>query len=72
MTSRRATHAGSWYTSHGQELSRELDNWLQKAGPIENPARAIIGPHAGYRYVCIKFAQKFLKSLHFQKISHNF
>ena len=56
MTSRRATHAGSWYTSHGQELSRELDNWLQKAGPIENPARAIIGPHAGYRY-----AHRFLK-----------
>ena len=51
MATRRATHAGSWYTSNGHNLNRELDNWLQRAGPIENkPARAIIGPHAGYRY----------------------
>ena len=50
MTSRRATHAGSWYTNHGQELSRELKNWLVRAGPCDNPARAIIAPHAGYRY----------------------
>ena len=50
MTSRRATHAGSWYTNHGQELSRELENWLVRAGPCDNPARAIIAPHAGYRY----------------------
>ena len=51
MATRRATHAGSWYTSNGQNLNRELENWLQRAGPIENkPARAIIGPHAGYRY----------------------
>jgi AmmeMemoRadiSam system protein B len=50
MVVRRATHAGSWYTSNGHELSRELDHWLQKAGPVEKPARAIIGPHAGYRY----------------------
>jgi len=50
MVVRRATHSGSWYTSNGQELSRELDHWLQKAGPVEKPARAIIGPHAGYRY----------------------
>lgn len=50
MTNRRATHAGSWYTNHGQELSRELETWLQRAGPVERPARAIISPHAGYRY----------------------
>lgn len=50
MVVRRATHAGSWYTSNGNELSRELGNWLQRAGPCEQPARAIIGPHAGYRY----------------------
>jgi predicted class III extradiol MEMO1 family dioxygenase len=43
MVVRRATHSGSWYTSNGQELSRELDHWLQKAGPVEKPARAIIG-----------------------------
>ena len=50
MATRRATHAGSWYTSNGNTLNAELENWLQRAGPIEKPARAIIGPHAGYRY----------------------
>ena len=45
MVVRRATHAGSWYTSNGHELSRELDHWLQKAGPVEKPARAIIGKY---------------------------
>ena len=43
MVVRRATHSGSWYTSNGHELSRELDHWLQKAGPLEKPVRAIIG-----------------------------
>ena len=43
MVVRRATHSGSWYTSNGHELSRELDHWLQKAGPMEKPVRAIIG-----------------------------
>ena len=47
MTNRRATHSGSWYTNHGQELNRELETWLQRAGPVERPARAIISPHAG-------------------------
>jgi AmmeMemoRadiSam system protein B len=50
MATRKATHSGSWYTSNGQELSRELDSWITRAGPVEKPARAIIGPHAGYRY----------------------
>ena len=31
MTTRRATHAGSWYTSNGKSLSKELDGWLQAA-----------------------------------------
>ncbi len=50
MATRRATHAGSWYTDRGRELDGELEDWLKKAGPIEKPARAIIGPHAGYKY----------------------
>ncbi|KAJ4374323.1 hypothetical protein N0V83_003064 [Neocucurbitaria cava] len=28
MVTRKATHAGSWYTDHGQLLSQQLDNWL--------------------------------------------
>ena len=89
MTTRRATHAGSWYTSNGKSLSKELDGWLQAAsakvsldclvaiwstvgisssncrklywiyvlnyilyqtGGGNPAARAIIGPHAGYKY----------------------
>lgn len=47
---RRATHAGSWYTNDGRELSSQLDEWLSKAQPSYSPARAIIAPHAGYVY----------------------
>ncbi|EGD72713.1 MEMO1 protein [Salpingoeca rosetta] len=48
---RRATHAGSWYTDDGKELSGQLDAWLGKVGEAIMPgARAIIAPHAGYSY----------------------
>ena len=53
MSTRRATHAGSWYLSDPRALGRELDDWLKNAAiqDGEGPhARAIIGPHAGYRY----------------------
>lgn len=54
MNTRRATHAGSWYQSDGKALGKELEEWLKsasaKAGNGNPAARAIIGPHAGYRY----------------------
>lgn len=50
MTERRATHADSWYTADARNLARELDGWLSKASRLPRPARAIICPHAGYRY----------------------
>jgi predicted class III extradiol MEMO1 family dioxygenase len=28
MTTRPATHAGSWYTEDPQQLSQQLDEWL--------------------------------------------
>jgi predicted class III extradiol MEMO1 family dioxygenase len=28
MSSRKASHAGSWYTDDGKELSSQLDGWL--------------------------------------------
>ncbi len=28
MVTRRATHAGSWYTDKGPALSQQLDGWL--------------------------------------------
>lgn len=50
-TSRLATHAGSWYTEKSNELRNQLDGWLQLVGDATHtPARAIIAPHAGYRY----------------------
>jgi predicted class III extradiol MEMO1 family dioxygenase len=36
MSLRRATHAGSWYTSDGRQLRAELDNWLRKADQERN------------------------------------
>merc|ERR1711976_447090 len=47
---RRATHAGSWYTGHGEELGEQLHHWLTRAPTSHGPPRAIIAPHAGYYY----------------------
>jgi len=47
---RPATHAGSWYSDNRRELDRQLEGWLDKAGPPVGIARAIISPHAGYAY----------------------
>ncbi|KAL4441218.1 hypothetical protein ABPG77_011455 [Micractinium sp. CCAP 211/92] len=48
---RTATHAGTWYSSQGSQLQKQLDQWLKEAESIEGQhARAIIAPHAGYRY----------------------
>lgn len=60
MTCRNASHAGSWYTENGSELTRQLDLWLSKADLSHGPARAIIAPHAGYSYcgACAAFAYR--------------
>ncbi|XP_037930015.1 protein MEMO1-like isoform X2 [Teleopsis dalmanni] len=60
MSSRKATHAGSWYSSSGAELSQQLDVWLNTAELLHGPARAIIAPHAGYAYCgeCGAFAYR--------------
>lgn len=50
MTTRRASHAGSWYVSNGSKLSEELASWLDGAQVTCGAARAIIAPHAGYSY----------------------
>jgi predicted class III extradiol MEMO1 family dioxygenase len=51
MTSRIASHAGSWYTEDPKALSAELDRFLERvpntieAHPIPVPgARVIIAP----------------------------
>ncbi|CAG8533412.1 4178_t:CDS:2 [Funneliformis mosseae] len=56
--SRKACHAGSWYTEQGPHLNEELTQWLDNVPqkieddvPIPVPgARAIIAPHAGYMW----------------------
>ena len=50
MTARKATHAGSWYSSDRAELAGELAGWLSEAQATCGAARAIIAPHAGYSY----------------------
>ncbi|KAG0645685.1 Mediator of 2-driven cell motility 1 [Hyphodiscus hymeniophilus] len=57
MSTRSASHAGSWYTSNPWKLSQELDEYLARVPPsiddLQLPipgARVIIGPHAGYTY----------------------
>ncbi|TVY22960.1 Protein MEMO1 [Lachnellula hyalina] len=57
MTSREASHAGSWYTRNSHALSAELDHFLEqvpssiKSHQVPIPrARIIIAPHAGYTY----------------------
>jgi len=55
MTSRKASHAGSWYTGDDQVLDEELEKWLDKVGKTEEPypikgCKAVIAPHAGYAY----------------------
>ncbi len=54
MTTRAASHAGSWYTEHGPTLKHQLDEWLSQVdnsiegvGHIPQPgARVIIAPYA--------------------------
>ncbi|CAO1596255.1 hypothetical protein XANCAGTX0491_000107 [Xanthoria calcicola] len=58
MTTREASHAGSWYTDDGPTLSKQLQSWLDAVpssingiSPIPQPgARIIMAPHAGYSY----------------------
>lgn len=51
MSTRTATHAGSWYAANSSALLQQLTGWLKasKQEPIPN-SRIIISPHAGYTY----------------------
>ena len=37
MVTRKATHAGSWYTDNGQLLSQQLDGWLEAVPSSTTP-----------------------------------
>lgn len=48
---RRATHAGTWYSSDPRALARQVGGWFAdvRGGPTKDLS-AVIGPHAGYTY----------------------
>ncbi|GJE86071.1 MEMO1 family protein [Phanerochaete sordida] len=56
MTTRRATHAGSWYPNDRETLDSELSRNLAAVQPSDEytppvpKCKAIIAPHAGYSY----------------------
>lgn len=50
MAVRKATHADSWYSGDGRELNRQLEGWLDEVDELATAARAVICPHAGYKY----------------------
>ena len=50
---RDAQHAGSWYTDDPEKLDQELTGYLGEAKqtvPEGATLKALIGPHAGFRY----------------------
>jgi hypothetical protein len=58
MSSRIASHAGSWYTDDGKELSSQLDNWLaavpskaEGIGALSSKEAALDIPSAGARAI---------------------
>lgn len=70
MSIREASHAGSWYSGNGRQLTQQLDEWLGQVpdqtlpeGSLPFPsARVVISPHAGYSYSgpCAAWAYKSL------------
>ncbi|KAH9937650.1 MEMO1 family [Fomitopsis serialis] len=56
MSSRKATHANSWYVGDGRKLESELGSNLadvegdEEFSPPIKGCKAIIAPHAGYSY----------------------
>ena len=50
MASRRATHAGSWYSTRRDQLAAQMSGWLEQANACTGAARAVIAPHAGFSY----------------------
>lgn len=57
MYKRDASHAGSWYEGRETVLRSQLEGWLneatQNSETVTNTVKAIIVPHAGYRYLIV-------------------
>ena len=52
MTTRAASHAGSWYSAAPKELSATLDEWLEAVGSAVEEVSVGIGGNAGQ---CLKW-----------------
>lgn len=67
MATRRATHAGTWYTGNKHRLESQLEMFLDNVPtsgfkyeqlPVPG-ARFLVGPHAGYAYAGQTLAQTY-------------
>lgn len=60
MNTRKSSHAGSWYSDDRKVLDSQLSQWLSAVQESFKPAKAIIAPHAGYRFSgpCAAYAYK--------------
>eukprot|EP00236_Picocystis_salinarum_P003738 CAMPEP_0183829256 /NCGR_PEP_ID=MMETSP0807_2-20130328/3212_1 /TAXON_ID=88271 /ORGANISM="Picocystis salinarum, Strain CCMP1897" /LENGTH=289 /DNA_ID=CAMNT_0026074463 /DNA_START=161 /DNA_END=1030 /DNA_ORIENTATION=- len=67
---RKPTHSGTWYTSDEQVLECQLTSWLLGVDQVEAAPRAIIGPHAGYRYSgkCAAYAYRHIDKKQVRRI----
>ncbi|XP_004207060.1 protein MEMO1 isoform X1 [Hydra vulgaris] len=70
MSFRRASHAGSWYSDSGDQLNKQLEQWLSEVNVKSTPARALISPHAGYAYcgACAAYAYKQINPMTIKRI----
>lgn len=52
QSTRKATHAGSWYSNNKQQLQAELDRYLSQVTEfnLQRKLKVLIGPHAGFSY----------------------
>lgn len=53
MSTRTATHAGSWYPRSAKSLGSQLESFVDETDPAQHNirgCRVIISPHAGYSY----------------------
>eukprot|EP00884_Botryococcus_braunii_P019046 jgi/Botrbrau1/5825/Bobra.0366s0010.1 len=70
-TVRKASHAGDWYDSDGKRLTSQISSWLLQASADPHiHARAIISPHAGYRFCghVMAYAYKQIQPEHVNRI----
>lgn len=65
MSTRSATHAGTWYNGNASRLRLQIEGFFEDCSKGDNSidavkgARVLIGPHAGYTYSGARLAETF-------------